>query len=74
MPFQSKRQRAALRRQAREQAVAAEVSIAGSRPNVGVGQRRIGVGIIGNKSNNDSPSRADTARARIRETTTVHNL
>jgi chromosome segregation ATPase len=40
-----------------------------------VGQRRGGVGIIVNKSsNNDSPSRADTASARIRETTTVHNL
>uniref|UniRef100_A0A7S1SR42 Uncharacterized protein n=1 Tax=Tetraselmis chuii TaxID=63592 RepID=A0A7S1SR42_9CHLO len=74
MPFQSKRQRAAIRRQAREQAVAAEVSIAESRPSVGVEQRRGGVGIIVNKNNNDSPSRADTARARIRETTTVQNL
>jgi hypothetical protein len=39
-----------------------------------VGQRRGGVGIIGNKNNNDSPSCADTARARIRETTTLQNL
>jgi hypothetical protein len=74
MLFQSKRQRAAIRRQAREQAVTAEVSISGKRPSVGVGQRRGGVGIIVNKNNNDSPSRADTARARILETTTVQNL
>jgi hypothetical protein len=73
MPFQSKRQRAAIRRQEREHAVLAEVSVAGSRPTVGVGQRRGGVGIV-NKRNNDSPSRADTARARIHETTTVQNL
>jgi hypothetical protein len=39
-----------------------------------VGQRRDGVGIIVNKSNNDSPSRDGTARAKIRETTTVQNL
>ena len=54
--------------------MAAEASIAGSRPSVGVEQRRGGVGILVNKNNTDSPSRADTARARIRETTTVQNL
>jgi hypothetical protein len=73
MPFQAKRQRAAITRQAREHAVAAEVLFACSRPSVGVGQRRGGVGIVNNNSN-DSLSRADTARARIRKTTAVQNM
>jgi hypothetical protein len=38
-----------------------------------VGQRRGGVGIV-NIHSNHSPSRADTARAKIREATTVQNL
>jgi hypothetical protein len=63
-----------MRRRAREQATAAEVSAAYSRPSVGVGHIRGGGGIVDNVNINDSPSRADTPRARIRETTTVQNI
>jgi hypothetical protein len=39
-----------------------------------VGQRRGGGGIVDNVNINDSPFRANTARAGIRETKTVQNL
>jgi hypothetical protein len=73
MPFQSKRHRAVIRQHAREDAAVGKVSAGGSRSSVGVGQGRGGVDVDNNNSN-DSLSRVDFARARIRETTTVHNL